>query len=192
MTITEQKAKLWAQVCDPTHLSSLHNLFVESLRIDVRIYLLILHETIVKTSARECHLLPMPVSGYKSKTAGFRRVVSENLGIRGSKVRPGASCVLVMKVILDDTCQTRLCNKHATFGLQNLAAWAVAGTVAYVLWVQPGRKAEQDKRVHLMQRHWSHTSQLKRIHCFVHHMHHMTGLLRAIEEVIQRTMLCRY
>ena len=23
--------------------------------------------------------------GYKSKTAGFRRVVSENLGIRGSK-----------------------------------------------------------------------------------------------------------
>lgn len=30
--------------------------------------------------------------------------------------------------------------------LQNLAAWAVAGTVAYVLWVQPGRKAEQEKR----------------------------------------------
>ncbi|KAL3153981.1 hypothetical protein ABBQ32_013537 [Trebouxia sp. C0010 RCD-2024] len=48
-----------------------------------------------------------------NRTAHFRRVISENLGIRGSR---------------------------------NLAAWAVAGTAAYLLWVKP-EQTEQQKRI---------------------------------------------
>ncbi|KAA6422195.1 MAG: peroxisomal N(1)-acetyl-spermine/spermidine oxidase [Trebouxia sp. A1-2] len=50
---------------------------------------------------------------FANRTAGWRRLVSENLGIRGSK---------------------------------NLAAWAVAGTAAYILWIKPEQK-EQQKRI---------------------------------------------
>ncbi|KAK9916490.1 hypothetical protein WJX75_003291 [Coccomyxa subellipsoidea] len=31
-------------------------------------------------------------------------------------------------------------------GSQNIAAWAVAGVIAYYLWVKPEREAEQERR----------------------------------------------
>lgn len=31
--------------------------------------------------------------------------------------------------------------------MQNIAAWAVAGVIAYYLWVKPEREAEQERRV---------------------------------------------
>lgn len=34
-------------------------------------------------------------------------------------------------------------------GRQNLAAWAVAGTLAYFLWVRPEREAEKERQARL-------------------------------------------
>ena len=77
-----------------------------------------------------------------NRTAGFRRLVSENFGIRGSKV--------IIRVYFEDLMLCSMFSRpdvdSSFLCMQNLAAWAVAGTAAYILWVKP-EKAEQQKRV---------------------------------------------
>ena len=89
-----------------------------------------------------------------NRTAGFRRLISENLGVRGSKVAVVAltSCLKqhsegqsgIRDFAADLSLLIYICNSFSC--TQNLAAWAVAGTAAYILWVKPD-KAEQQKRV---------------------------------------------
>lgn len=68
-----------------------------------------------------------------------------------------ACCVSVKQGVL----------KTIVFRRQNLAAWTLAGTVAYYLWVKPERKAEAERRVGAL-----HTA--RGIAWHVHHTMHVT------------------
>ena len=86
------------------------------------------------------------MSFYKS-TAGIRNTLRENLGFRGVKVAPLSVTFLQVSLCAEMPCVQ--VEQKAFFELvtQNLAAWGVAGTIAYYLWVKPEQKAEAERRV---------------------------------------------
>lgn len=73
---------------------------------------------------------------------GFRKTVKANLGFRGgtvSIVHSYCAPALIYKLACSP--------QHIHFAVQNLAAWGVAGVVAYYLWVKPEREAELERKV---------------------------------------------
>lgn len=74
---------------------------------------------------------------------GLRNAIKENLGFRGSQVRSHFTSQNSTK--LSPSQQRHIA--YLLCCLQNIAAWAFAGVLAYYLWVRPEQEAEKERRV---------------------------------------------
>ena len=89
------------------------------------------------------------MSSFYKSTAGIRNALRENLGFRGAKATAHipAPALLPVCCIVYTFCRASDKSLTCACDAQNLAAWGVAGTIAYYLWVKPEQKAEAERRV---------------------------------------------